>query len=653
MLRLLVVEDSDADAEFLLRELQGAGFGVDFERVETAEAMTSALSRHAWDLVVADHRLPYFSGAAALELARRHSPDVPFLLFSGSIGEETAVEMLKSGADDYVMKDRIARLVPAVERALRAATERNEHRQAEQRLRDSELRFRSLAQSANDAIVVADRRGTLAFWNRGAERMFGYRDAEVLGQPLEVLLTERDRVLHRCQLEQLLATGQSDLVGRPVEVDGRKKDGTEFPIELSLTTWQAPSGLTVGGFIRDLSERRRADEQRARLEDQLRQSQKLEAVGQLAGGIAHDFNNLLTVVLGCCDLALSELNDSSPALSLVEEIRTSAQRAAALTGQLLAFSRRCVLVPEVVDLNGIVSRMEPMLRRLIGEDIEFVTALDSTLVPVKIDASQWEQVIMNLVVNARDAMPQGGLLRIETSNVRLGPNGSADSCLTSPGPYARMAVSDTGCGMDRATMARIFEPFFTTKPPRSGTGLGLSTVHGIVRQSGGHIEVHSAPGQGSTFEIYLPKVEEVAMESATPYTSDQATRGDETILLVEDDDSVRILAQLTLRRQGYNVLSARNAVEATHLCAEHPGPIHLMLTDVVMPGMSGQRLGESVGKVRPGMRILFMSGHMDDTIARHGLVEPGAAFLHKPFTPDSLTQMVRQVLDREPLAARS
>jgi signal transduction histidine kinase/DNA-binding response OmpR family regulator len=385
--------------------------------------------------------------------------------------------------------------------------------------------------------------------------------------------------------------------------------------------------------------------ERQRLEEQLLQSRKMEAIGQLAGGVAHDFNNILTAITGYSELLLGDLSSYDSRHADVQEIKKAADRAAALTRQLLAFSRRQVLQPTVLNLNVVISNMEKMLRRLIREDIELVIALDPELGRVKADMGQIEQVIMNLAVNARDAMPQGGKLTIETANVVLDEEYAQQHVDVQPGPYVMLAVSDTGVGMDEETRSHLFEPFFTTKEVGEGTGLGLATVYGIVKQSGGHIWVYSEPKPGTTFKVYLPRVEEAVESGKQVQSPAESPRGSETVLLVEDADMVRDLAYRVLLQNGYTVLEARDGREALQVCEEHEGPIHLLMTDEVMPQMSGRELADRLMPLRPEMRMLYMSGYTDDGIIRHGVLEPGVAFLQKPFTPDALTSKVREVLD--------
>ena len=391
-------------------------------------------------------------------------------------------------------------------------------------------------------------------------------------------------------------------------------------------------------LVEDITERKL-------LEAQFRQAQKMEAVGRLAGGIAHDFNNLLTAILGSAELLLDTLAPEAPEREDLEEIRKAAKRAGELTRQLLAFSRQQVLAPQVLDLNVLVANMEKLLRRLIGEDIELRTALARDLEAVKADSSQLEQVIVNLAVNSRDAMPQGGRLTIETANVELDQAYAEQHFPAQPGSYVLLAVSDTGTGMDAATMSRIFEPFFTTKETGKGTGLGLATVYGVVKQSGGYIWVYSEPGQGTSFKVYLPRVTEAPQPAPAAPTRAAALMGSETVLLVEDDEMVRNLARRMLEARGYTVLSASRGEDALGVVERHDGPIDLLVTDVVMPGMSGRSVAQRLLGLRPGLKVLYLSGYTDDAIVRHGMLEPGIAFLQKPFSADALARKVREVLD--------
>ncbi len=457
-------------------------------------------------------------------------------------------------------------------------------------------------------------------------------------------------------------------VARPWEKELQRKDGTRVPILIGVVTLDAAREETVA-FTLDLTEQKRAEQARLEAvaaarqeaqsreraeralqdtEEQLRQSQKMEAIGTLAGGVAHDFNNILSIILGFSELLASELDPADPKRKDVEQIALAGRRASTLTRQLLAFSRRQVLEPKVLNLNDAVAAMAKMLHRLIGEDVELVFLPAPQLWATLVDPGQMEQVLLNLVVNARDAMPHGGKLTIETGNVELDSAYCNEYFGVEPGSYVVLSVSDTGAGMDRATQARIFEPFFTTKETGKGTGLGLSTVHGIIKQSGGHIWVYSEPGKGTTFKIYLPRSAESAADGDRSSSASGAQRGTETILLAEDDTQVRTLAVTILRRHGYRVLEAASGSEALLSSARHDGPVHLLLTDVVMPKMSGRELWEHLAPLRPEMKVLFMSGYTDDAIVRHGVLGSEFDFVQKPIGATALLVKVRAVLDGTP-----
>ncbi len=516
-LRLLHLEDNPVDAELITATLMDGNIPCQSQLVDTRQAFVAALKEGRMDLILADYSIPGFDGMTALILARQHCPDVPFLFVSATIGEELAIDAMHQGATDYVLKQRLGRLVPSVQRALRELDERAERKRAEEALRQSEKQFR--------------------------------------------------------------------------------------------------------------------------------QSQKMEAVGRLAGGIAHDFNNLLTIIMGYSQVLLTELGPQHPLRGKIEETLKAGERAATLIRQLLTFSRKQSLDPKILSLNTAVTSLESLLRRLIGEDIQLVSKLDPTNGRLRADQAQLEQVLVNLVVNARDAMPKGGTLTIETAQVELTRSPVYHLTPLPPGPYVRLAVSDTGCGMDRMTQSHIFEPFFTTKGEGKGSGLGLSTVFGIVTQSGGAIDVTSRVGHGTRFDLYFPSVESDILTTAPTQPLGQPQRGTETILLVEDEPSVRTLVRDELRKLGYRVVEAKNGVEACLLATQQAASLQLLLTDVVMPGMGGRELAQHLTVIKPDLRTLFISGYMDDVGIMAGQEEGTSSFLQKPFTPEVLGRAVRNLID--------
>ncbi len=500
----------------------------------------------------------------------------------------------------------------------------------------AEQRFRQLMEAAPDAILQIDREGRIVLANKATERVFGYRCDELIGKSIEILIPPRFRERHPgfrtgCLSSPLVRNMHSALDPR-----ARRKDGAEISVEIDISPVETEEGALFTCIIRDVTERKQ-------LEEKLRQSQKMEALGRLAGGVAHDFNNLLTIIGGYGHMVLDGLRPKDPLRKDLEPIMEAAYRAATLTRQLLTFSRRQVVQPKVLDLNRVVARMNKMLRRVIGEDIELNVRLRPGLGRVKADPGQMGQVIMNLAVNARDAMPNGGKLTIETGEVVLGSEWGAPEL--TPGRYVVLTISDTGTGMDAQVRSRIFEPFFTTKQKGKGTGLGLSTVYGIVKQSGGEIRVDSEPGRGTTFSIYLPLAHETARASGPRPPVRGLERGTETILLVEDEDEVRVLASEMLRRQGYTVLNARGGEEALRIWELNRNSIDMLLTDVIMPQMSGRELAERLRAMRPDLPVLYISGYTGDVIARHGILESDAAFLQKPFTLAELGRKVRAVLN--------
>lgn len=694
-IRVLILEDRVSDAELVLLELQRAQFEVESVRVETEEDFLAQLNGD-WDIILSDYSMPRFNAPRALKLLRDSPIDLPFIIITGTISEEVAVESIRLGASDYLLKDRLSRLGQAVQHAL----DRKQVDAERRRMQAALLRRDRIMQAVG---LAAERFLTSEHWQENIDRVLGslglatevsrvslwenrtntdgelsallrYEWSSASAPPdpnglrlREFKLTEEWLTLWVEQLakKEVVQRRRTDLSPRanqffedegirsilivPVLVGSRWWGEIRFDeCEIDREWYEAETDAlkVAAGTLGAALQREETMDALHESEEKLRQSQKLDSIGQLAGGIAHDFNNLLTVISGYSDL-LSRSEQSSAARAKVDEIRKAADRAASLTRQLLAFSRKQVLLPKVLDLTETVVNMDKLLQRLIGEDVNLVTILDHRLHRVKADPGQIEQVIMNLAINARDAMPQGGKLTIETMNAHLDEVYARRHVTVTPGPYVMLAVSDTGVGMDDETMNHIFEPFFTTKEPGKGTGLGLAMVYGIVKQSGGNIWVYSEPGQGTTFKIYLPVV---ADDHAMPLPVNHAApgpRGTETILLVEDEEALRNLLVDILADEGYIILPAASGTEALEICAAHAEPIHLLVTDVVMPGMGGRQLVENLTATRPAMKILYMSGYTDNAIVHHGVLDAGTAFLQKPFTPVSVLRKVREVLDQK------
>ncbi len=505
-----------------------------------------------------------------------------------------------------------------------------EHRRAEEALRRSEATNQALLEAIPDLIFRHSRDGVFLDFKPAKDFDPLVPPGEFLGKRVDEVLPAEVAQKAMLYIEQAIRTGDVQIFEYQLPVHGEVRD---FEARVVIC-----GEGEVLGIVRDITERRQ-------LEGRLRQAQKMEAVGRLAGGIAHDFNNLLQVITGFSELLLARLDPGDPSCKEVEEIRKAGDRAASLTRQLLAFGRRQVLRPEVLDLNALVSNLGQMLRRLISADVDLVTVLRPGLGRVKADPGQIEQVIMNLAVNARDAMPEGGKLTIETENIHLDEAYIREHPESRPGPHVRLAVRDTGCGIGAEVRPHLFEPFFTTKEEGKGTGLGLATVYGIVTQSGGSVSISSEPEKGSVFSIYLPRVEDLLETAPSEDALIESPRGSETLLLVEGDDLVRNLVCKILRKCGYGVLETSDSLEALRVSGQHPGPIHLMVTDVVMPQMNGHDLAQRLAPLRPEMRVLYISGYTDDAVLRRDALEGDIHFLQKPFTPDALARKVREVLD--------
>jgi PAS domain S-box-containing protein len=645
MIRILVVDDAVEHAEMVTEFLRATGAWPHAE-IRIAETYDDALAMlttpPVYDLSVVDYMLGSRDGLGLLRELKERGIDTAVIVLTGQGAENVAVEAMKSGAADYLSKSSltIEGLERAVRHALALRAGEKQRRQAEAALRASEERFRALVENSSDALLLVDAEGRVTYISPSSSRHLGWGSDEMLGQSIFDFLHPDDRDAMSMKLAEVLRSP-----GKPVTQDIRLQhaDGSWRAIEsIAVNRLSDPSVEAIVVNARDITDRRK-------LEEQLRHAQKMEAVGQLAGGIAHDFNNLLTAILGYCNLMRDDMPAEDPLRADLDEIHTAGERAASLTRQLLAFSRRQMLQPQVVDMNSVVQQLEKLLRRLISENVELVTALARDLLSVRVDPASIEQILVNLTVNARDAMPHGGRLTIETSNVDLDETFAIAHVPMKPARYVMLAVGDTGEGMDADTQARVFEPFFTTKEQGKGSGLGLATVYGMVKQSGGYIWVYSEPGHGTVFKVYFPPAEQRAKTSDQDNAgrrSSDALHGWETVLLVEDEDAVRALAREVLRRHGYVVLEARHGVDAVRMAERHPDDIHLMITDLVMPHMGGRDLVERLAAVRPKMKVLFMSGYTDHALMHRDLT-PGTAFLQKPFTPETFVRKVRSVLDRQ------
>ena len=618
-IRVLLIEDNPADARLLGELLRETGAGrVKMEHVEELGAAVEFLYREQFDVILLDLSLPDGQGLETIARVHSHAPKVPIVVLTGLDDEAIAVRALRSGAQDYLVKGRVDG--DLLLRSIRYASERG---RAIEALERREEHYRSLIENSLDLISILNSDGTIHYASPSHERVFGYPVEDLIGQNAFDFIHPDDLPAVRAAFER--ADGAAALACRV-----RQKDGTWRVLECfgrDLSHLPGVRGMVINS--RDITERRR-------LEEQLQHSQRLEAMGRLAGGVAHDFNNLLMVITGHSQMLLDAMHPADPARGDLEQVVKAAERATDLTRQLLAFSRRQGVRPAHIHLNTLVQDMERMLRRVLGEDIELLTILAPELDTVYADPGQIEQVILNIAVNARDAMPQGGKLTLETSHAELAEEFDRAQPAAGQLKYVTLSISDTGSGMEAQVLTRVFEPFFTTK--EHGTGLGLSTSYGIIKQSGGSITVDSTPGVGTTFRISLPPAE-TAAEERESQPERPAARGTETILLVEDEEGVRRVVETMLKRHGYSVLSSGSTAEALSVAQQHAGSIHLLITDLVLPGMSGRKMADHLTAQRPDMRVLYVSGYGDPS----GPVTD-AAFLQKPFSNEELALKVREVL---------
>ncbi len=689
---ILAVDDTPSVLAVLVALLTPEGYLV--RAADSGELALAAVAASPPDLILLNVQM---NGMDGIEVCRRlkageNTRHIPIILISAIADVEEGVAGLQAGAADYLTKPfrneellsrvathlalRRARLAleeeavmlyqtttrleaeivrrQRVEEELRRNLEQAERSRlallsaledqklSDAALRESETKYREMIESLNDVVFTVTDEGVLSYVSPSIFAMSGYAPEELVGRPFSAFILLDD-------LPGLQQKMRATLGGRrePSEFRCRAKDGRIRWVHSSSRPIIEGDRITgLRGVLSDITERKQAETKREQLEAQLLQSQKMESIGRLAGGVAHDFNNCLNVIRGFTQMCLADLREGEPLADHLGQVLKASDRAASLTRQLLAFGRKQVLQPEVLDLNQVLAEMEKMLRQIIGEDIELVRLPAPDLGLIKADPGQLGQVIMNLAVNARDAMPEGGRLTIETKNVQLDAEYAARHEEVAAGPYVMVAVTDTGIGMDEQTLSRLFEPFFTTKSAGRGTGLGLSTAYGIVKQSGGSICVDSELGRGTTFKLYLPrKLSAVATAAAKPRPIPLRATGDETILVVEDEEALRQLTARLLENAGYTVLSAADGEQALATYERHAGRIDLLLTDVVMPRMNGRLLAERLTKAGPALKILYMSGYTDDAILHHGVLDTGTQFLAKPFTEVDLTRKIRAVLD--------
>ena len=640
--QIMVVEDESIVAEDMKTMLEGFGYAVPAVVFSGEEAVQKACEMQP-DLVLMDIVLKgRMSGVEAVERIRAQC-DIPVVYVTAYADEQTVRRAKITEPFGYLLKPFDAKeLQTAIEIAL------YKH-QMEQKLHDSEQRLSITLRSIGDAVMATDSRGYVTFMNPRAEALTGWSQAEGLGRHVAEVFQVRHGSAPAVPASSFTKVLQE---GVAVDLGDHNlilvaKDGTERPIDDSAAPLNDERGHTVGVVLvfRDITERRQ-------LQEQLVQSQKMEAIGRLAGGVAHDFNNLLTVISVYTELLLSRRNRHDQLERYTGEIKKAVDNATALTSQLLTLGRKQMLQPRALDLNTLIAKLELLFRQMIGQAIHLVIIPTPALGYVHIDPAQIEQVIVNLVMNACEAMPQGGTLTIETANIEWDEGQARPYPEVQAGSYVLLTVRDTGRGMDATTRSRLFEPFFSTKSRGRGTGLGLSTVYGVISQSGGHIEVDSILGRGTVFKIYLPQIDKPTTPQTSAISTAKLQQSSETVLLVEDEDEVRAAVCESLRIRGYIVLEARHGREAVMLCRRHAGPIHLLLTDVVMPQMTGPELVQRVSPLYPEMKVLYISGYTSDALHQRNLMEPGTAFLQKPFTPDALAQQVRAVLDT-PLRPRS
>jgi two-component system, cell cycle sensor histidine kinase and response regulator CckA len=639
-LHVLHLEDDPCDAALIQSTLEAGNLTCVTTCVQNRDDFVAALEGGGIDLVLSDFSLPAFDGLSAVEIVRARWPGLPVILVSGSLGEERAIDSLKNGATDYVLKERLARLVPAVRRAMQEVKVQAENRRTKEALQETEQRLRIVFNESPLGIALVNLDGHPFLSNPALQKILGYTGEELSRMRFTDYTHPDDCAVDLELFQQLIRSARQSY---QIEKRFIRKDGNVVCARLSVGSAREAAGHVsfAIGMVEDITERRH-------LEAQFIEAQKMDVIGQLAAGVAHDFNNILAVIMGYCDLIAAGLGPDSPLSKYAEEIRHSSERAARLTHQLLVFSRKETVQAVVLDLNAVVRDLDKMLRRLINEHIEMTVVSNKDLGRIKADSGYIGQVVMNLVINARDAMPDGGKLTVATSNVTLDENDARAHKKAKPGNYVMLSVKDTGTGMTDEVKAHLFEAFFTTKPLGKGTGLGLATCQTIVEQCAGHICFSSEVGKGTTFKIYFPRVDEPLDINTTFIKAGPLPRGTETLLVVEDEPSLRHLTCGVLEKLGYKVLSAANGQEGLRVVREHPGAtIRLVITDVIMPLMGGKVMAEWLKTTYPDLKILFTSGYTDGEIASHGGRATEFEFIPKPYTSAILARKVRAMLDNE------
>ncbi|HJQ60702.1 MAG TPA: response regulator [Vineibacter sp.] len=638
-LRVLIVEDSADDAALLERELRRGGYALQSQRVETAQQLAMALDQSEWDVILSDHTLPTFSGTHALSLVRDRQPYLPFIFVSGTIGEDVAVAAMQAGAKDYVTKGNLRRLIPAIDRELREAAARREGVRAEAERRAAEQQRRQLFQAVEQSgnfVVITDADGVIEYANPKLLDAMGYAADEVVRNKPSLWKSEATDPRVYDSLWQAITAGQ---IWRG-EFQNRRKDGSLVAVSATISPVRDEEGRITHyvSIQEDVTYRRE-------IEEQLRRSQRLEAIGQLTGGLAHDFNNLLTVVIGNLDLLQDEPGLPKPAHELVDHALGASLRGAELTRQLLAFARRQSLAGRAFDLNELVSGTTALLRRTLGEQVETRLNLAQALWPALADPSQVESALANLALNARDAMPGGGRLTVETSNMRVDAQEAAEAIDLSPGEYVVLAVSDTGTGIPAELIGRVIEPFFTTKPQGKGTGLGLSMVYGFAKQSGGHLKIHSEMGRGTSIRLYLPRADADAADVSRPPPDAAVTApAGATILVVEDNNAVRATVVRQLTDLGYRVVEAADAPTAFAVLRSD-SRVDLLFTDMVMPAsLSGIDVAREARRLRPDLKVLFTSGFTEAVASDTEANGQSRGLLNKPYRKQDLARRISDAL---------